>query len=314
MKVFLSSTYIDLIEYRKSTIQYFKELSSELSGMEVWGASNNNPLDVCLERVKESDLYVGIIGHRYGSLDSTSGKSITELEYLTAIENDINCLILVMTDDCSIQAKFIDKGERFIKLNEFKEVLKESHFISYFDSSEDFLVKLDASFRNYTRDNNIKLDNFSIDSLSYRVSQASKENYMPDDIKLEIGDISSPHEYIEEVLDTIEGIRFFHEAINNSYKEMDEDVTKILIELGVDSTIAESYFESPDNSFDYRDWELRTFFPNRLMIMEKACWIIKLNLLQFEARTSRWNGELSKEIEEVTMKIEDMARHSGYID
>ena len=48
--------------------------------MESFGADDKPPMEKSLERVRASDVYLGIFGMRYGYIDSESGQSITELE------------------------------------------------------------------------------------------------------------------------------------------------------------------------------------------------------------------------------------------
>ena len=49
-------------------------------------------MDACLKGVHEADLFVGIIAHRYG-WEPDGKKSITEMEYDEAKNNDIGCLM-----------------------------------------------------------------------------------------------------------------------------------------------------------------------------------------------------------------------------
>ncbi len=60
MKVFLSSTYIDLIEHRKAAHVALEQLGLHVIGMESFGARPEDSTTACLKEVKESDLFVGI--------------------------------------------------------------------------------------------------------------------------------------------------------------------------------------------------------------------------------------------------------------
>lgn len=44
--------------------------------MEQFGARKSNPLATCISEVEQSDIYVGIIGMRYGSEDPNSKNRI----------------------------------------------------------------------------------------------------------------------------------------------------------------------------------------------------------------------------------------------
>lgn len=139
--VFISSTYEDLIPYREGAQRVLIRLEQTIKGMEYFGSNPNKPLDVCLNSVRECKIYVGIIGMRYGSIDSTKGKSFTQLEYEEAVRNGIPALIYIISDDCPVLSKYVDTDERAEKLAEFKSILKEKHTVSFFNSPEDFSTK-----------------------------------------------------------------------------------------------------------------------------------------------------------------------------
>jgi hypothetical protein len=69
-RVFISSTYVDLVDARSVVEHYFRELLYETVAFERGGIhfDHTKPLDVsCYEAVKDCDLMVLIIGGRYGS-------------------------------------------------------------------------------------------------------------------------------------------------------------------------------------------------------------------------------------------------------
>ena len=51
MKVFTSSTYKDLIEYRAAAIEAVEGTSYQAVKMEVFGARSEEPLKACLEEI-----------------------------------------------------------------------------------------------------------------------------------------------------------------------------------------------------------------------------------------------------------------------
>lgn len=139
--VFVSSTYEDLIPYREGAQRVLIRLEQTIKGMEYFGSNPNRPLDVCLNSVRECKIYVGIIGMRYGSIDSATGKSFTQLEYEEAVKNNIPTLMYIISDDCPILSKYVDTDERAEKLAAFKSLLREKHTVSFFSSPEDFSTK-----------------------------------------------------------------------------------------------------------------------------------------------------------------------------
>ena len=88
-KVYISSTYKDLVPYRDAIRDMFqhKGLQEEylVIGMEGYVSENGKkPIEVCLEDVREVDIYILILAQRYGSIVEGEGISYTEMEYREA--------------------------------------------------------------------------------------------------------------------------------------------------------------------------------------------------------------------------------------
>lgn len=140
--VFVSSTYEDMILYREEVQRQLVRLEQIVKGMEYFGSSPENSLSVCLSQVRESKVYIGIFGMRYGSIDQESSMSYSQLEYNEAIKHGIPTLIYLLDENHPIPPKNVDTGLRAEKLSEFKELLKKRHTISYFTTPEDLSRKL----------------------------------------------------------------------------------------------------------------------------------------------------------------------------
>lgn len=84
LKIFVSSTTVDLGEYRHKVADVVIRLGQVPITMETFGASSSAVQTVSLERVRECDVLVGLIGLRYGHVPAGSVKSVTEMEYDTA--------------------------------------------------------------------------------------------------------------------------------------------------------------------------------------------------------------------------------------
>ena len=91
--IFISSTYKDLVKERKAVWELLKRYDVNIVGMEEFGARKDSPLTTCLKEVEQSNIYIGIIANRWGSIEEESGKSYTQLEYEKAIEKDKEILI-----------------------------------------------------------------------------------------------------------------------------------------------------------------------------------------------------------------------------
>jgi conflict system STAND superfamily ATPase/uncharacterized protein DUF4062 len=81
VRIFLSSTFIDLSEIRLQVANRLREVfGAHLLVMETFGSDDAPPEISSVRRVRESDVFVGIYARRYGTVDQKTGKSITELE------------------------------------------------------------------------------------------------------------------------------------------------------------------------------------------------------------------------------------------
>lgn len=87
--VFISSTFYDLNQVRADLVGFaedqlgYRPLVSELPSFPV--DPNADTIENCRRRVDEqADIFILIIGGRYGSVNNDQGKSVTNLEYLAA--------------------------------------------------------------------------------------------------------------------------------------------------------------------------------------------------------------------------------------
>lgn len=83
-QVFISSTYMDLVEERREVIQALLEMDCLPAGMEMFPAANDDQWTLIKQVIDESDYYVVIVGGRYGSL-APDGVSYTEKEFDYAV-------------------------------------------------------------------------------------------------------------------------------------------------------------------------------------------------------------------------------------
>ncbi|MGH8625173.1 MAG: DUF4062 domain-containing protein, partial [Gammaproteobacteria bacterium] len=91
LRIYLSSTYEDLKQHRAAVFEALEKAGLPVARMEGYVASDKRPLDLCLQDVAQSDIYVGLFAWRYGYVPppehgNPDGRSITELEYRHAMD------------------------------------------------------------------------------------------------------------------------------------------------------------------------------------------------------------------------------------
>ena len=150
MKVFISSTFKDLIEYRAAAIRAVEGTSYQASKMEVFGARPEEPLKACLEEVEQSDLFIGIYALRYGSTPDDSGISITEREYLhaKALGRPILCFILDEENQPWLQ-KWVEDEPGKSKLKDFKTRIQKEHTCAYFTTPDNLGAKVSSALNQH---------------------------------------------------------------------------------------------------------------------------------------------------------------------
>ncbi len=97
-QIFISSTYTDLIEERQAAVEAILSSRHIPAGMELFKAGNKSQLETIKKWIDESDLYMLILGGRYGSIEEEGGKSYTQIEYEYAIEKGIPIFAVVLKD------------------------------------------------------------------------------------------------------------------------------------------------------------------------------------------------------------------------
>ena len=122
MKVFLSSTYVDLIAHRRLAIEALERLGQQVDRMEVFGARPEEATTASLNEVVRCDLFVGIYAHRYGSLAPGTDRSITETEYRHAVTRETPVFCFLVDDDHPWLPKMVEGEPGAKKLESFTAV------------------------------------------------------------------------------------------------------------------------------------------------------------------------------------------------
>ena len=121
-QVFVSSTFMDLIEERQEVIQTLLEAGCIPAGMELFPASDEEKWALIKRVIDECDYYVLVIGGRYGSLDPEKGISYTEMEYDYAVEQGKPVMAFLHGSPGNITAAKSEMGaESQEKLRVFRE-------------------------------------------------------------------------------------------------------------------------------------------------------------------------------------------------
>jgi hypothetical protein len=135
-QVFVSSTYIDLVDERKEVIQALLELDCIPVGMEMFPAADEDQWSLIKRLIDDCDYYILIVGGRYGSL-SGDGISYTQMEYEYAMSKGIPVISFLHHDPGKIESSKTEKDpDKIRKFNEFREKIKLKLCKSWENSSD----------------------------------------------------------------------------------------------------------------------------------------------------------------------------------
>lgn len=97
-QVFVSSTFEDMKLERQAAVEAILAAGHIPAGMELFTAGDESQLDTIKRWIEASDVYVLLLGGRYGSIEPKSGKSYIHVEYEYALELTKPVFAIVITD------------------------------------------------------------------------------------------------------------------------------------------------------------------------------------------------------------------------
>ncbi|GEM_PF-605073 len=134
-QIFVSSTYNDLIKEREQVIKAILEMGHFPVGMEMFSAADEEQWKLITNQIDQTDYYVVIIAHRYGSV--VDGLSYTEKEYDYAVEKGVPVLGFIIDDSASWPTDRVDQDPKKLDaLNNFKDKAKKKP-VSFWSSAEE---------------------------------------------------------------------------------------------------------------------------------------------------------------------------------
>ncbi|MEJ1971749.1 MAG: DUF4062 domain-containing protein [Lacunisphaera sp.] len=142
-RVFVSSTWVDLQPERRALMDALNRMEEmRFVGMEFFGNRPDDTHDASIDQVDLCEVFVGIIGFRYGS-------GITEAEYRRARALGLPCFVYFKREDLSRPGLRDEDATRAPKLATFKEDLLRGHTVKEFSSPEELAANATADLHNW---------------------------------------------------------------------------------------------------------------------------------------------------------------------
>lgn len=186
-QIFVSSTYIDLKEERQAAVEAILSAGHIPAGMELFSAGDESQMTVIKRWIDESDIYLLILGGRYGSIEPKSGKSYTQLEFEYAVEIKKPYFSVVITEkglDEKVASHLKrnaleDKYQK--ELTEFKMQIMSSNVVREWDDKKDIKIAIHETLSDFSYNKDlvgwVKADNVVNSALvADEMAKLTKEN------------------------------------------------------------------------------------------------------------------------------------------
>jgi acylphosphatase len=155
LQVFVSSTFTDLIQERQAAVEAILSAGHIPAGMELFAAGDESQMEVIRQWIDESDVYLLILGGRYGSVEPKTGKSYTQLEYEYALSRPKPLFACVITDTAledrtKLNGRSVLELENPQKLKEFRsEVL--TRMVKFWSDHKDIKIAVGETLSYFAR-------------------------------------------------------------------------------------------------------------------------------------------------------------------
>jgi hypothetical protein len=178
LKTYISSTYTDMRAYRERAFDTVQRLDGfQVLGVEYFRLEISSQWRSDLRAVAASDLFVLILGFRYGYIPPGFNKSITELEFEEVLKRGVPTLAFVLSDDVPLPRSALeDNSERAHQLELFKQELFAHRVVARIRSPDEFSSILASSLANFRADIESRQVVERHDSLAQRLRFCQEES------------------------------------------------------------------------------------------------------------------------------------------
>ena len=162
MKIYISSTFLDLREHREKVAQVLRRMGHTPLFMEDYVTEDKRPLAKCMADVQAANLYIGIFAWRYGHVPKRGSKppklpdgvvfgktSITECEYRHAGQTKVPRLVFLLQDTAPWPPPLMDAhtgdNEAGRRIRVFRDDLRNRHLVSHFTTPDELAALVSAA-------------------------------------------------------------------------------------------------------------------------------------------------------------------------
>lgn len=140
LQVFVSSTFKDLVTERQAAVEAILEASHIPAGMELFTAGDESQWKIIQDWIRDSDVYMLIMGGRYGTVYPRSRKSYTEMEYNFARKLKKPLFALLASDvfiNRQVASGQLDRRSAdFLQAKQFRNRVSSNQIVNFFDNRD----------------------------------------------------------------------------------------------------------------------------------------------------------------------------------
>ncbi|MBF4436363.1 MULTISPECIES: DUF4062 domain-containing protein [unclassified Vibrio] len=198
-QVFVSSTYVDLVEERQSVLQTLMEMDCIPAGMELFPAADEEQWEFIKKVIDDCDYYLLIIGGRYGST-AEDGLSYTEKEFDYAVSKGIKVIALLheAPDDLP-RGKSEQSEDLYRKLQEFRKKVGTDRLVRFWKEASqlpgEVALSLNKTIKMFPAVGWVRADSAASPELLAEINELRKKN---DSLIAQLDELSSHQVLVPE--------------------------------------------------------------------------------------------------------------------
>jgi len=150
--VYISSTASDLAQHREQVGLACQRAGFTVRTIEHVPSNDADVVSASLTIVAQTDVYLCILGYRYGYVPEGHEISITEIEYNRATDLRKPSIIFLMDKDHPVTVQDIEDGPGAVKLKALKDRIGQSHIARVFKSAGDLRAQVIEALGNLRND------------------------------------------------------------------------------------------------------------------------------------------------------------------
>ncbi len=183
LQVFISSTFTDLIEERQAAVEEILNSGHIPAGMELF-KGGKSIMKTIHKWIDESDVYMLILGGRYGAIDEKTGLSFTELEYNYAISKNMPVFAIVLDkkflifkDKCSDGKIDIFEQDHIAEYQSFKKNV-ERNVVKYVNNIGDLSRAISSHLNDLINESDNSLEGWIRNNKKTFINSEAMDNYI----------------------------------------------------------------------------------------------------------------------------------------